>query len=144
MGYLIALVLVVMIAPLFAIYRKKASGKKLRSALIIQAAAFFAVCVLICGLGIGSVLASSGTESAASETSGVGASQTGLGMLAAALSTGLSCLGAGFAVAASSSAAIGAISENDQTFGKAIIFVALAEGVALYGFLISFLILGKF
>ena len=67
----------------------------------------------------------------------------GLGMLGAALVTGLSCIGAGMAVSASASAAIGAISENPAAFGKALIFVALAEGVALYGMLISLQILGK-
>lgn len=61
----------------------------------------------------------------------------GLGMLAAALSTAVSCIGAGIAVASSASAAIGAISEKPDVFGKAMIFVALAEGVALYGMLIS-------
>ena len=65
-------------------------------------------------------------------------------MLGAALATGLSCIGAGIAVASSASAAIGAISENPKTFGKALIFVALAEGVALYGMLISIQILAKF
>ena len=53
-------------------------------------------------------------------------------------------IGAGIAVASSASAAIGAISENPKTFGKALIFVALAEGVALYGMLISIQILAKF
>jgi V/A-type H+-transporting ATPase subunit K len=55
----------------------------------------------------------------------------------------MSCIGAGIAVAASASSALGAISENEKTFGKALIFVALAEGVALYGLLISFQILSK-
>ena len=40
-------------------------------------------------------------------------------------------------------AAIGAFSENPKSFGKALIFVALGEGVALYGLLISILILNK-
>lgn len=62
---------------------------------------------------------------------------SGLGLLGAALATGLSCIGAGIAVASSASAAVGAISENPKAFGKALIFVALAEGVALYGMLIS-------
>jgi len=144
MEYLVLLVIVTMIAPLFVIYRRKAAGRPVRSALAAQIVAFFAVCVLACGLGVGSVLASADTEAAGAETAGVPASQAGLGMLSAALSTGLSCLGAGFAVAAAGSAAMGAISEKESTFGKALIFVALAEGVALYGFLISFLILGKF
>lgn len=62
--------------------------------------------------------------------------------MAAALSTGLSCIGAGVAVASSASAAIGALSEDSTIMGKALIFVALAESIALYGLLISFSILG--
>ena len=62
--------------------------------------------------------------------------------LAAALSTGLSCIGAGVAVASAASAAIGALSEDSSIMGKALIFVALAESIALYGLLISFSILG--
>jgi V/A-type H+-transporting ATPase subunit K len=62
--------------------------------------------------------------------------------LAAALSTGFSCIGAGIAVASAASAAIGALSEDASIMGKALIFVALAESIALYGLLISFSILG--
>lgn len=60
---------------------------------------------------------------------------------AASLSTGLSCIGAGIAVASAASAALGALSENSGIMGKALIFVALAESIALYGVLISFSIL---
>ncbi len=68
----------------------------------------------------------------------------GIGIIAAALVTAVSCIGAGIAVASSASAAIGAISENPAIFGKAMIFVALAEGVALYGMLISIQIIDLF
>ena len=67
----------------------------------------------------------------------------GLGYIAAALATGLSSIGAGIAVAAAAPAAIGAVAENDKSFVKALIFVALGEGVALYGILISILIIGN-
>lgn len=70
------------------------------------------------------------------------ASVDGWRYLAAALSTGLSCIGAGVAVASAASAAIGALSEDSSIMGKALIFVALAESIALYGLLISFSILG--
>ncbi len=73
----------------------------------------------------------------------VGTNAQGMGFLAAALSTGFSALGAGIAVAAAAPAAIGAISENSDNFGKAIIFVALGEGVAIYGLLISILIMNN-
>ena len=61
----------------------------------------------------------------------------------AALSTGLSCVGGGIAVASAASAALGAISEDSSALGKSLIFVGLAEGVCLYGLIISFMILGK-
>lgn len=82
-------------------------------------------------------LASTG---AAAETAGLA---TGLGYIAAALATGLSCVGGGIAVASAASAALGAISEDGSIFGRSLIFVGLAEGVALYGLIISFMILGQ-
>ena len=77
---------------------------------------------------------------AAAETS----SALGMGCVAAALSTGMSCIGGGIAVSAAASAALGAISEDGSILGKSLIFVGLAEGVCLYGLIISFMILGKF
>lgn len=68
---------------------------------------------------------------------------TGLGYIAAALVTGLSCIGGGIAVASAASAALGAISEDASVLGKSLIFVGLAEGVCLYGLIISFMILSK-
>ena len=76
-------------------------------------------------------------------TSITGTIAQGLGFIAAALATGCSALGAGVAVAAAAPAAIGAFSENENNFGKALIFVALGEGVAIYGLLISILIINK-
>lgn len=61
--------------------------------------------------------------------------------LAAAISTGLACVGAGIAVASSGAAAVGAIAEKPESFGRSLIFVGLAEGIAIYGLIISFLIL---
>ena len=69
--------------------------------------------------------------------------QNGLGYIAAALSTGISCLGGGIAVASAASAALGAISEDQSILGKSLIYVGLAEGVCLYGLIISFMIIGQ-
>ena len=69
---------------------------------------------------------------AADTAENVASNATGFGYLAAALSTGLSCVGGGIAVASAASA-----------LGKSLIFVGLAEGVCLYGLIISFMILGK-
>lgn len=79
----------------------------------------------------------------AAEAAGAASNATGFGYIAAALSTGLSCVGGGIAVASAASAALGAISEDSSALGKSLIFVGLAEGVCLYGLIISFMILGK-
>jgi V/A-type H+-transporting ATPase subunit K len=63
--------------------------------------------------------------------------------LAAALSTGLAAIGAGIAVSATGAAAVGAIAEKPEVFGRALIFVGLAEGIAIYGLIISFMILSQ-
>lgn len=68
---------------------------------------------------------------------------SGLGLLAAALVTGLAGIGGGIAVAAGAPAAIAATSEDPKSFGKSLIFVALGESIALYGVVISILILNK-
>ena len=65
----------------------------------------------------------------------------GMRYLAAALSTGLATIGCGIAVASAASAATGAISENDKLLGKTLIYVGLSEGIAIYGLVISILIL---
>ena len=80
---------------------------------------------------------------AAAGAQAAGSSAAGMGYLSAALATGLSCLGGGIAVSAAASAALGAISEDSSILGKSLIFVGLAEGVCLYGLIISFMILGK-
>lgn len=67
----------------------------------------------------------------------------GLGFIAAGLSTGMAAIGAGYAVGAVGSSALGAVSEDEKILGKTLIFVGLAEGIAIYGLIISILILGK-
>lgn len=84
-----------------------------------------------------------GNAMAAETASAAADSAAGFGYLAAALSTGMSCIGGGIAVSAAASAALGAISEDGSILGKSLIFVGLAEGVCLYGLIISFMILGK-
>ena len=85
----------------------------------------------------GQVYANTGTSPQSSDMA------TAAAFIAAALVTGLGAIGTGIAVSSTAAAAIGAISENEDNFGKAMIFVAMAEGIAIYGLLISFMILGR-
>ncbi len=94
------------------------------------------------------VLASEATDAAASTASSAASGSAdglakGLGYIAAALATGASCIGGGIAVASAASAALGAISEDSSILGRSLIYVGLAEGVCLYGLIISFMILGQ-
>ncbi len=79
----------------------------------------------------------------ATPVSGTGAEVWGFGMLAAALATAMSSLGAGFAVAKVGTAAVGALAEKPELFGRLLIFVGLAEGIAIYGLIVSILILNR-
>lgn len=67
----------------------------------------------------------------------------GWGFAAAAFSTGIGCLGAGIAVAYVGSAALGAISEKPELTARALIYVGLAEGIAIYGLIIAIMILTR-
>ena len=66
-----------------------------------------------------------------------------LAFIAAAISTGLAALGAGFAVAKVGAAAIGALAEKPELFGRLLIFIGLAEGIAIYGLIVSILVLNR-
>jgi len=67
----------------------------------------------------------------------------GWALLAAALSTALATLGAGYAVGRVGSAAVGAIAEKPELFGRVLVLVGLAEGIAIYGLIVSILILNR-
>ena len=64
------------------------------------------------------------------------------GFAAAAFAAGLAALGAAYAVAVVGAAAMGAVAEKPETAGRALIFVGLAEGIAIYGLIIAIMILG--
>jgi V/A-type H+-transporting ATPase subunit K len=65
------------------------------------------------------------------------------GFAAAALAAGLAAVGAAYAVAVVGAAAMGAVAEKPETAGRALIFVGLAEGIAIYGLIIAIMILGR-
>ena len=64
------------------------------------------------------------------------------GFIAAALVTGVSAIGAAYAVAVVGAAAMGAVAEKPETAGRALVFVGLAEGIAIYGLIVAIMILG--
>jgi V/A-type H+-transporting ATPase subunit K len=65
------------------------------------------------------------------------------GFASAAVSAGLAALGAGYAVAQVGTAALGALAEKPELFGRVLVMVGLAEGIAIYGLIVSILILNR-
>ena len=101
---------------------------------------------LVILLLIGGVLAWSGNSLAESAAAAepAAAEMGAWGAMAAAIAVGLGSLGAAIAVAVVGSAAMGAMSEKPELGGRALIFLGLAEGIAIYGLIIAIMILGKF
>ncbi|MDD6467851.1 MAG: ATP synthase subunit C [Erysipelotrichaceae bacterium] len=135
------LVIVALISiPLIPVLLGKVSVKNAKYRVVLQICLFCAVFLGVAVFNIGGHFIHA-EEAVASGITGTLAQ--GVGFIAAAIAVGCSAVGAAYAVAASAPAAIGAISENPDNFGKAMIFVALAEGCAIYGLLIAILIINK-
>ena len=131
---LVAALVLGIIVPFGYFLKGERSKKRYKRALGANVVFYFGA------FAIAAIMLFSGDPVYAAETTAAASNATGFGYIAAALSTGLSCVGGGIAVA---SAALGAISEDSGALGKSLIFVGLAEGVCLYGLIISFMILGK-
>lgn len=132
---MLALPVVFLIASVIIAIKAFEKGHNKKKTILMQLSSFaavFAIC-LVCP-----IVAGAATGDAATATS---AASDGMAYIGAAIATGLSCIGGGIAVGNAAPAAIGATSEDPKAFGKAIIFVALGEGIALYGMLISIMII---
>lgn len=137
-GFLaLAVVVITIYSGLYLLKNNEDSSKdKIKKALKINLFTFVPIMAMIV------VLLLPGNSRAAAETANVAASNSeGLKYIGAALSTGLATIGTGFAVGNVGSAALGAISEDQSILGRTIIFVGLAEGIAIFGVIISIMIL---
>ncbi|WP_099469791.1 ATP synthase subunit C [Konateibacter massiliensis] len=134
---LVAALILSIIVPFGAYLIGEKNRGRFKTSLAVNVFFFFGT------IAISSIFLFSGNPVQAAEATTTAASGVGLGYIAAALSTSISCIGAGIAVASAASSALGAISEDSSILGKSLIFVALAEGVALYGLIVSIMILGK-
>lgn len=148
---LMVLAPVALFATAFIAVKNRFSGKSIKKPLKMNIAVFAVLVVLISVLCVNvfaaeepaSNDAAAVSTEAQAESQHVADNSKGLGLLAAGLVTGLAGIGGGIAVAAGAPAAIAATAENPKSFGKSIIFVALGESIALYGVVISILILNK-
>lgn len=88
------------------------------------------------------VAAQAATTAAVAPSSGA-TMGTGLGLLGVALATIGSTIASGWALAHVGTAALGAVTEKPELFGRSLVYVGLAEGIAIYGVIISIMMIGK-
>ncbi len=134
--------LVPMVPAVIYFFRQKrqAPGKATRGLILGLQGFNLVLALMIAALGLiwlfspTSVLAATGNAATTADP---------YATLAAAISTGLATIAAGIAVSNTGAAALGAIAEKPETFGRAIVFVGLAEGIGIYGLIVAVLILNR-
>jgi len=127
---------VAMAGPMIFYFRGKPGRRRGKLALTVNLVSFITIFIV-------STVFLFARPAFAAPASGASDLALAAAFIGAGLVTGLCSIGTGIAVSSAAAAAIGAISENENNFGKAMIFVAMAEGIAIYGLLISFMILGR-
>lgn len=149
------MIFVIIVTVCLGVFSKKIAAKNKKGGLLkvalkgnmaLMASLILVACIMLFSGAVTHANAADANPAATtSETGGDngGSNSDGLAYLAAALSTGLATIGAGIAVAVAGSAAVGAISEDPKLLGKTLIFVGLAEGIAIYGLIISIMIMSK-
>lgn len=132
----LVLLLAVSVSTIFAgfrLRRRTPSSPRKVLAVAVTAGAMAMAAALVMTLLETPALAATGATSAAS----------GMAYIGASLATGMACLGAGIAVAMVGAAALGTVAEKPELLGTTLIYMGLAEGIAIYGVIVSLLILGK-
>lgn len=140
MGFIITVAITLVMSTVgigLALVNKAVKGKNAKKLIGMNITALLGVIIVATIV----VLTGGLSASAADGTQTAAAASDGLRFIGAGLAIGLSAIGSGIAVASSSAAALGALSEDPKMFGKAFVFVGLAEGIAIYGLIISILIL---
>ncbi len=141
LSFVFAILLTTFPLGIFIYYRRRIRRSGLTWQTIAELRGFdIFMALLVIGLGLlwlvapGIVLASDVAQDSATTDP--------YASLGAGLAVGLGSMGAAYAVGATGSAAIGVVAERPEMFGRVLIFVGLAEGVAIYGLIIAFIILG--
>ncbi len=115
---------------------RRSSARGLRRLLVMNGAVILGTLVVAAIVLLGVVEPAQAAD--ASTTTGSWAALLGAGIAVAG-----SAIGAGFAVAYTGAAALAAISEKPEMFGRTLVIVGLAEGIAIYGLVIAIILIGK-
>ena len=121
--------------------RKTKEQIQLRKRIMLTLVVLFALFVMF---GVVSVTKAVAQDQAQpQEVSPQKAEVSKFGLIAAAVAFGFGAIAAGLAIGNVGAAAMGAIAEKPEIAGQALIFIALAEGLVVFGFITALMILGK-
>lgn len=109
-----------------------------RGALSGNLLTFFGSLVGMVLLGMESAMAQQAAAAAPAVTEGLGLALIGIG-----IPTGLAAIGAGIGVGPVGAASLAVITEKPEMLGRTLIYLGLAEGIAIYGLVVTILLLGK-
>ncbi len=125
----------------------KNAKQRLRKQIIISVMLVLSVLIVVSTVaGVRVFAQATGTETAVSTGKTITPEQASISrfaFMAAAVAFGLGAIGAGIAIGNVGAAAMGAVAEKPEIAGQALIFVALAEGLVVFGFITALMILGK-
>jgi len=144
MKYVIALlagIIPMVPALIFIVHRHRSPERLARETVLGLSAINVVVALAVVGLALAGFALPSGVRAADPQQEGGQTERSPMAYIGAAAAVGIGAAAAGYAVATVGSAAVGAIAEKPEVFGRALIFVGLAEGVAIYGLIIAFIIL---
>jgi V/A-type H+/Na+-transporting ATPase subunit K len=99
---------------------------------------FVGASIVVLILGVHDVLAQQPTAPHGEISVGLG-----LALLGAGIPTALAAVGAGLAVGPVGAASLAVIAEKPEMFGRTLIYLGLAEGIAIYGLVVTILLLGR-
>jgi V/A-type H+-transporting ATPase subunit K len=109
----------------------------------LRACVGFGAAVLVAGAVVMTLAVSAGPASAASLAAGTSSGSSSGALIGAAIAVAGSSIGAGLGVAYTGAAAIAAFSERPELFGRTMVIVGLAEGIAIYGLIVAVMLIGK-
>jgi V/A-type H+-transporting ATPase subunit K len=101
------------------------------------------VTVALVALGVLALVALGVVDPAQAADASSTSSDRGAAFIGAAIAVAGSTIGAAIAVAYTGAAALAAISEKPELFGRAMVIVGLAEGIAIYGLVIAIVLIGQ-
>ena len=119
-----------------------AARRWLKPTLATNLALFIGAQLALAILGVNEAVAASEVNAAATGTGGISTGM-GLALIGVGLPTAFSTIAAGIAVGPIGAASLAAVSEKPEMFGRTLVYLGLAEGIAIYGLVLSILMLNR-